>query len=237
MNKIAVAILLGSFIIAVAILFNGVTQSITNQTVPPQDAEKIYQNISFIKTIGSPYLGNQTAPVTVIEYIDFECPICKRVYDEIFPKLKNEYINNNKVKFVFKSLPIENLHKTTYIKTEAAFCASGQGGNNAFFAYHDELFNRFGPIWGSSIEDELTAIARQLKLDPAEFQECMSKQTFKPVIEKDKVEAVTINANGTPTWLIGKTGPNGSITDTIKINGLHEYGVYKAIIDHLLTNE
>ncbi len=154
-SKLAIAILIGSFVIAIAILINSFIRGITNDRNSFNNPEKIYENITYIKTAGSPFLGSADAPITIIEYIDFECPICKRVYDEIMPQLKKEYINTNKVKFVFKSLPLENIHRTAYIKTEAALCAYGQGGNSAFFRYHDELFNRFHISSALSIEDEL----------------------------------------------------------------------------------
>lgn len=237
MNKLAVAILLGSFVIAVAILLNSVLNIITKNSNAGTDPEKIYQNISYIKTTGSPFLGDSKSPITIIEYVDFECPLCKKVYDDIMPRLKQEYLNTGKAKFVFKNLPIEELHRSAYIKSEAAFCAFEQGGNAAFFAYHDELFNKFSFNPFNSVEEELYSIAGQKGLDVSAFRNCLGSEKYKPQIKKEKVEAIAINTNGTPTWLIGKTGPGGSITGTIKINGLHNYEVYKTVIDQLMTNE
>lgn len=236
-NKIAIAILLGSFVIAMAILLNTAIDLITNKSKPSTDPQKIYENISFINTAGSPYLGNPSAKVTVIEYIDFECPICKKVYNEIMPQLTADYIKKNKVKFVFKSLPIDSLHLTAFVKTEAAFCAYAQKGNSAFFSFHDIFFSRSIPGFGVDINDELVNIARELNLDTVKFSDCLTRRTYKPLIEKEKIEALTINANGTPTWLIGRTAPKGRVYDTVKLNGLHKYEIYKTIIDQLLTNE
>lgn len=234
-NKLAVAILIGSFVIAIAILVNSFIGRITNEKNISNNPKKIYENITYVKTAGSPFLGNADAPITVIEYIDFECPICKRVYDEIMPQLKSEYINTNKVKFVFKSLPIEDIHKTAYIKTEAALCAYDQGGNTAFFRYHDELFNRFYISPTLSVEEELVSIASQNGLNQTVFRDCLNSKKTKPVIQKDIVETIAINAGGTPTWLIGKSSAEG-LTDTVKLNGLHGYFVYKTVIDQLIKN-
>lgn len=235
-SKLAVAILIGSFVIAIAIIVNSAVQRITNGNNSSNNPEKIYENITYIKTAGSPFLGNAGAPITIIEYIDFECPICKRAYDEIIPQLKKEYINTNKVKFVFKSLPLENIHKTAYMKTEAALCAYTQGGNAAFFKYHDELFDRFSMNSALSMEDELISIAMQNGLDQTDFRNCLNNEKNKPIIQKDIVEAITINVSGTPSWLIGKSNAEG-LTNAVKLNGLHEYFVYKTVIDQLMTND
>ena len=234
-TKLLVVILLSSFLIAIAILTNSILSKTDINKNPTNDAEKIYENISYIKTTGSPFLGNENAPVTIVEYIDFECPICKEVYDQILPQIKKDYIDTGKIKFVFKSLPIQAIHKTAFRKAEAAFCAYDQAGNAAFFAYHNELFNRFPMSSMNSLEGDLIQIASQQNLNTLNFTNCLNTNKYQAAIEKDITEAIAMNANGTPTWLIGKS-QGDKLTDTVKLNGLHEYFVYKTVIDQLLSD-
>lgn len=232
-NNFAVAILIGSFVIAMAIVINGFMQIIMGSKGDAAKAERAFENIAYVKVNESPVLGNINAPVTVVEYTDFECPICKQAFDEILPQLRKEYIDTNKVKLVFKSLPVEYLHKTAFKKTKAAFCAGEQGGYNSFYRYYYSLFQRFDLNPAPNPDAELNNIAQQNGLNTGEFRTCLDSGKYEDKIKKEILEANLIGSRGTPTWLIGKSS-NGGLTDTVKINGLIEYPAYKIIIDDLL---
>jgi len=232
-NNIAIAILIGSFVIAVAILISAAGNQLNSGKKASNDPQKIYENIQYIKIDNSPYLGDPNAPVTIVEFIDFECPVCKNVYDELLPKIKKEYIEKGEVKFVYKSLPLDSIHFTARIKAKAAFCAYKMGGDSVFFKYHDELFNQYSNGFNIYSSEKLSEIAAQLNFDVAQFNNCLESEDAKSALEKDFTDAVAINADGTPTWLIGKT--NGDrLIETVKVNGLHPYFVYETIIDELL---
>lgn len=233
-HDIAVAILLGSFVICMGIIFGTIIYTLSDKNNNEADAKRTFENITYVKVHDSPSLGDKQAPVTIVEYTDFECPICKQVFDQILPKLKKEYIDTHKVLFVFKSLPIEEFHKNALRKTEAAFCAREQGGDTAFFTFYDSLFEKFNFNYGTNPDIGLHAIAFQNSLDVPAFQSCLQSNKYEQPIKKDIVEATVIGSYGTPTWLIGKSNKDG-LTDTVKISGLLEYTVYKTIIDHLLT--
>lgn len=235
-NKLAFSILFGSFIIAVSLIVSSAMNFIWGQQSPPGDPKKVYENITYVKTTNSPFLGNPDARVEIIEYIDFECPICKKVYDDIYPQIKKDYIDTGKVKFIFKSLPIEELHKTAFKKTEAALCAYDQGGSAAFFTYHDTLFNNFPMYNIVDLPAALTTLAVQNNLDPVKFQNCLTAEKYKSFINKDIVESLAIDAKGTPTWLIGKPKGDG-IADPVKLNGLFKYSVYTTILDQMLSEK
>jgi protein-disulfide isomerase len=231
-NNIGIAIIIGSSIIAVAILANSLTNQALDENYQKK-SEKIYENITYIKTTGSPFLGDPSAKIAIIEYIDFECPYCRKVHYEIFPQLKKEYIDTNKVKFIIKSMLINRHGTPAYKKSEAALCASDQGGNPAYFTYHDKLFLNYTSLRDTAIIDDLTSLASQQNLDTNQFRECLTSQKFKPIIDKEVVETLAIGAKGTPTWLIGIT-KGDKLVDTVKINGLHKFEVYQTIIDQLL---
>lgn len=228
---LSIAILIGSFVIAVAIIISTVAYVVLSQKQNITDPKEVYQNIGYINVHESPMLGNKNAPVTVIEYTDFDCPICKVATDEILPGLKKDYIATGKIKFIFKSLPIEALHPNAFKKTEAAFCAREQGGDQAFFDYYDSLYNKFG--FSLNLESELVNIAQENHLQIPQFEKCLESHTFRKRINDEIVEANLIGSLGTPTWLIGKSDGNG-MKDTIEINGLIDYASFRTIIDKQL---
>lgn len=229
---IAIAILIGSCAIALSILISALMSLLTTQD--NKDPQKAYENIGYVKVDKSPILGSQDAPVTIIEYTDFDCPVCKAASDEVLPKLKKDYIQTGKAKFIFKSLPIQSTHPEAFRKTEAAYCARAQGGDKAFFAYYDSLFAKFG--FSFNLENELVALAEQQSLDADKFRTCLQNRSYKETVEQDILEANLINSPGTPTWLIGKTDGSG-LTETVKVNGLIEYPHFQRIITKVLASK
>lgn len=227
-SMLPVAVLLGSVVIAVAIIFSGILWFINAQEASKLTPKEVYENIGFVKIDKSPTLGDKNAPVTVIEYTDFDCAICKVASDEVLPQLKQDYIATGKVKFIFKSLPIEYLHKNAFRKTEGAFCAKELGGDNAFFAYYDSLFENFG--FSLNLDNELASIAKKHGLNEAEFRTCLMSRRYREVINEEVLEGNLIGSLGTPTWLIGKSDGDG-LKDTVKINGLIEYKAFSTVLD------
>lgn len=227
----AVALLIGSFVIAIAIIINAIVLYIIAQQPKPLSPEKVYENLGYVNVGKSPMLGKKNAPVTVIEYTDFDCPICEAATQQIMPRLQEEYIDSGKVRFVFKSLPIVQLHSNAFHKTEAAYCARAQGGDTAFFKYYNALFTNFG--FELNIDNTLRQLAAAQNLNEDQFMQCLHERTFKKHIEDEVLEGTLIGSLGTPTWLIGKTEKDG-LTNAIKVSGLLEYESFKTIIDKQL---
>lgn len=88
---------------------------------------------------GEPFLGDDTAPVVMVEFTDYQCPFCKRAFNSNFLQLKEEYIDTNKVKYVVRDFPL-SFHPNAEPAAIAANCAFDQGGNRTYFAYHNLLF-------------------------------------------------------------------------------------------------
>lgn len=85
-------------------------------------------------------LGDSNAPVTIVEFSDYECPFCKRAFEQTYPILKSDYINTGKAKFVFRDLPLPFHDPVATEEAVAANCAKEQGGDKAYFEYHDKIF-------------------------------------------------------------------------------------------------
>lgn len=232
-HAIPVAILIGSFAIAVSIIVYGIITAISSQLNNPTNPKQVYENISFVRINKSPILGNKNAPVTIVEYTDFDCPICKATYDQIIRNIKKDYIATGKVKLIFKSLPLAYLHPNAFRKTEAAYCARELGGDSAFFTYYDSLFTNFG--FSLNLDNELVTIAEKNGLNKEKFSTCLQSDKYKDAINQEVTEGTIIGSVGTPTWLIGKSNGDG-IQDAVRFSGLIDYRSFQGIVNQILEN-
>lgn len=89
---------------------------------------------------GRPLLGDKNAPVTMIEFSDYECPFCKRYFQQTFSQIKKDYIDTGKVKLIYRNLPLSFHDPAATTEALAAYCTRDQGGDKVYFQYHDLLF-------------------------------------------------------------------------------------------------
>ena len=140
---------------------------------------------------GAPARGSAKAPVTIVEFSDFLCPFCKRVQPTL-AELEKRY--GDKVRFVFKDYPIEQLHPGATKAAEAARCASEQG---KFWPYHDVLFQK-----GPKTPQELKASASEAGLDVAKLDACLASGKYVAAVKKDFDEGSRLGVSGTPAFFI-----------------------------------
>src|SRR3989304_1908007 len=81
-------------------------------------------------------LGDKNAPVTIIEFSDYQCPFCRKFWTETLPSIKSQYVDTGKVKIVFRDFPLTSIHPSAQPAAEAAECVREQGGDKAYFEYH-----------------------------------------------------------------------------------------------------
>ncbi len=183
-----------------------------------------------------PVLGDPNAPVTLIEFSDFDCPWCKTFYDQVYPQVKKDYIDTGKIKLVFRDLPLESLHPDSKTKSLAANCALDQGGDEMFFKYHDQLFGR-APTPGSGkpvlARADLDKIAKDLGLDFGAFTTCMDTKKFEAEIDEDINAAFAVESYGTPTFYVGKSASNGEIQGEA-MEGYAPYATFAKYLDKAL---
>ncbi len=179
-----------------------------------------------------PVLGDKNAKVTLIDFSDYECPFCKRHFTDTYPQLKKDYIDTGKVKMVFRDLPL-SFHQNAPKEAEAAECARKQGGDSAYYKYHDQIFTKTTSNGTGLALDQLPIIAKELGLNVNQFQSCLDSGEFKAEIDKDITDAGKVGASGTPTFFIGKSTSNGEI-EGIKVVGAQPYSAFKVIIDEQL---
>jgi protein-disulfide isomerase len=168
-----------------------------------------------VDTAGRPQRGGgANAPVTIIAFSDYECPFCKRAEGAVAQVLKTY---GNKVRYVHRDFPLP-MHPHARPAAEAAGCANSQG---KFWEYHDKLFA--SDDLGT---EKLQAMATEVGLDRAKFDDCLSKQPFEAAIEKDIADGTTVGVTGTPAFFI-----NGRM-----LSGAQPFENFKEVIDDELAH-
>lgn len=177
---------------------------------------------------GAPFLGQARAPVTLVEFTDYQCPFCAQYMRETFPQIERDYIKTGKVRYVMRDFPIVGLHPQAFKGHEAARCAGDQGKR---WEMHRRLFadqKAMGPT-------ELEAHAQAIGLDLAKFRDCVRAEKYAAAIRKDLEEGNRVGVNGTPTFLLGRTEPSATAMKVSQImSGAQPYERFKEAIDGLL---
>ena len=145
-------------------------------------------------------LGDPDAPVTIVEFSDYQCPYCARHVEETWPKLRAEFVETGRVRYVFKDFPLDNIHPQASKAHEAARCAGEQG---AYWTMHDRLFA--GQSEWSGRSDHVTVFegyAAELGLQTADFDACLESGRWASVVNADLAEGASLGVQGTPTFFI-----------------------------------
>lgn len=163
-----------------------------------------------------PFMGDKNAPVTLIEWSDYECPFCKRFFDNTLHKIKTKYIDTGKVKFVYRDFPL-SFHANAMPAAIAAECAREQGGDETYFKYHDMIFEKQSLLNTSNFKK----FADNLGLNTDKFNECFDGRKYKDEVDKDFRDGQSVGVTGTPGFLL-----NGRL-----ISGAQPYSVFEAAIE------
>jgi protein-disulfide isomerase len=185
-------------------------------------------SLSTLTSQGSPYQGTKSAPVTVIDFSDFQCHLCARYVKNTEPMINKTYIQTGKVALVFKHLP--NRGFDSMPAALAAQCIQDQG---KFWQFHNLLYEKQGPIdSGWANRGNLKKLAYQISgLDMHKFDSCLDSQKYKSFIENDIALAHSFGFTETPSFIIVKS--DGS--NPQKIEGPQPFPAFKAIIDKELA--
>jgi protein-disulfide isomerase len=201
------------------------TQTAQEQAIPPQATQDPTVQSAPIVTRydvsidDDPVLGSDTAPITLIEFSDFECPYCTKWHNEVFEPLMESY--GDQIRFVYRDFPLNQIHSEAQPAAEAANCANEQG---KYWAYHDLLFK--GGTQALNSENYIR-YAEELDLDIDDFKECIESNRYVEEIMADHDEATKLGVRSTPTFFI-----NG-----MAVVGAQPFEVFKRIIDKELAGE
>jgi protein-disulfide isomerase len=174
-----------------------------------------------------PFRGERTAPLTLVEFSDYQCPFCARHVRETAPAIAAEYVRTGKLKSIFVDLPLERQHPLAFKAAEAAACA---GEGQKYWEMHDRLFAVPGALepWGDH--------AAALGLDVRAFEECLASGRHAASIRRGASEASRLGIRSTPYFLVGRTERDGSsIRVVATLQGARPFAAFKEILDRLLT--
>lgn len=171
-----------------------------------------------------PSLGAATAQVAIVEFSDYQCPYCKRYIDNTFAKIKANYIDKGKLKYITRDFPL-GFHPKAKGAAIAANCAQQQ---EAYWPMRAALFQNMRQLGDKLYQDT----AMQLSLDMTKFATCLEDQTILAKIEQDIVYGSSVGIRGTPSFLIGKLENNRLIEPKLVV-GAQSYQTFSALIDTL----
>ena len=182
--------------------------------------EKVSATVSFG---GHPTLGQADAPVTIVEFSDYQCPYCKRFTLQVFPQLKRDYIDTGKVRYVFRDFPLTQIHPQAAKAHESAHCA---GEQDRYWDMHDVLFQNQKDLSLPALSRNAEAIG----LDVATFESCLERGQHAAAIQQDIQDGAKAGVRGTPSFIIGKSGTGDTITGTL-IRGAQAFAKFQQVIE------
>ena len=179
-----------------------------------------------ISADNDPIIGNSNAPITIIEFSDFQCPFCAKFHIQTLPKIMDEYIKEGKVKLVFRDFPIQSIHSNALLASVAAECANEEG---KFKEMHDKLFENQNE-WNNKNTDDVIILFNQysseMGIEKEKFDSCIKNGKYIKEIQKDLEDGRTYGISGTPGFFIG----NNEI-GFIELKGAHPFENFKNVID------
>jgi len=174
---------------------------------------------------GSPVLGSANAPITIVEFGDYQCEACYHWYHNTRADIIDNYIETGKANLVFMDLPF--LGRDSITAAQATYCADDQG---KYWEYHETLYNFQEAIdngWAS--KDRLVSFAFDLDMNLDEFNDCMDSSKYAKRVKANYDESQRFGAEATPTFLI--ISPNGAVK---KITSAQPYSVFSQVIEPML---
>lgn len=202
---------------AVTIPDAGANQSSSQEGAAAQSAPQQVTRYD-VSEDDDPSFGPPNAPITIIEFSDFECPYCTKWHQEVWPRIQEAY--SDQVRLVYRDFPLISIHSNAAPAAEAANCA---GEQNAYWEYHDKLFSG---QYGLSL-DAYQQYASDLGLNLADFEECLESRRFQEEVEADYDYAANLGIRSTPTFFI-----NG-----IALVGAQPFEVFQDVIERELAGE
>ena len=231
----------GSALIVVFFLGYFVGEEVGQDTAIKQELEKYEQRIAESETLkietfneiskdNDPILGDPDAPISIIEFSDYQCQFCARFYSDTLPLLKSQYIETGKVNLISRDFPIEKIHSNAMPTALASECANEQG---KFWEYHDMLFET-QDTWKQNKSDSmiltLKQFAKELNLNQEQFDSCLDSSKYAQEVNQDMADGRKYVVTGTPTFFVGNDEVGYS-----SIFGAQSFSDFRIMIDEKLT--
>ena len=229
--SLAIGAIIASITITLVIFgFNSSSNEIELSMEPTPEIEQIGPKKITMDTFlsnGSPILGDPNAPITLVEFGDYQCHYCNVFFQSIEKDILKNYVDTGKVKIIFKDYNI--IGEDSVKASQGAHCANDQG---LFWEYHDILYSNWtGENNGWASAENLTIFAQQIGLNMNKWSECMNKGSHSQIILKSNDDARTLELTGTPAFFV--INSDGQVS---KLFGAQPFEVFKKIFDKELEN-
>lgn len=246
---LSLSILLGSALIALpnigAVLLNGqvaksgtpsggsdTSGSANNAAAPTPTADPGPQKAT--ASIGnSPILGNKAkAKVAIVGWTDFECPYCKQFHQATFDSIVKQYVDTGKAIFVLRNFPLSFHGEAAQKEANVALCVRDAGGDKAYFQFVGDIFSNTGTNGAGMLDDKLFSLASKYGVKKAAFDACIAGK-YKSVVEADTNDGSKAGVTGTPGFVIGTLGKDGTVDGEL-IAGAYPITEFQKVIDSYL---
>lgn len=161
--------------------------------------------------------GSKDAPVTIVEFTDYQCPFCGSYFSDTYPQVEKEYVDTGKVRYMVRDFPLP-FHGNAHVAAQAARCAGDQG---QYLEMHDVLFEKQGEWSDGDAEELFSGYAGDIGLNTGSFSGCMSSETYKSDVDSDLSLAQQLGVGGTPGFYI-----NGKL-----LVGAQPFSAFQQVID------
>lgn len=167
------------------------------------------------------FLGDEDAPVTIVEFSDYQCPFCQKFFSNTLPELKEKYIDTGKVKLIYRDFPLSS-HRDAVKAAVAAECVREQKADEGYFQMHDLIFQ--GSL--SSLSDDiLLSYATQLDINEEDYIECTLNPDVEDEVNADLEAGSNFGVSGTPAFFI----------DGLKLEGAQPFSEFERLIEERLA--
>ena len=220
MNKkgVIIGVVVIAIIAGVAVSFSSTPSETVNL-----DMSRTHGTIS--TAMGSPILGDPNAPVTIVEFGDYQCHQCYNWFHNTKPSITRDYIDTGKVNLVFVDMAF--LGRDSSPAAQATYCAEDQG---KYWEYHDMLYNaqedKIDGGWANT--ERLKAFAFSMGLDMELFESCLDSGKYSKRVQYNTQQARDHGVRGTPGFFI--VGSDGQL----QIGGAQPFSVFKQVLDQLV---
>ena len=216
--------ILGGIVVAIIAIIGVSYYSISSDESTNLDMQRQHGTVS--TAMGSPILGNPDAPITIIEFGDYQCHQCYNWFHNTKPEIKENYISTGKANLVFVDLAF--LGRDSPKAAQATYCAEDQ---QMYWEYHNMLYNyqesKIDGGWANN--ERLKAFAGDLGLDLDLFESCLDSDKYSKRVQFNISEARKADAKGTPTFVI--VGPDNQQE---KLVGAQPYSSFQKILDSMI---
>lgn len=184
--------------------------------------------VATISNIAEVSVGSPSAPVTIVEFTDFQCPFCARHASETLPVLRRDFIERGSVRYVVRDNPMP-FHEHARFAAAAARCVAAEAPEQ-YWEYHDALF-----VGQASLSDSMVlAIAADVGAPAARIAACAARPDILGLVDRDAAEARNAGMAGTPSFIIARTSDSDSLRGTV-IVGAYPVSAFVTVIDSLLA--